>query len=89
MKKEAGKIMKLKRLQTTKVSTVVSALLTLALMCVASFSMAASVTLEKIDFASLSGNRVEMRLEFDGIPPDLEAIRLISLLELPWIYSMS
>lgn len=70
MKKEAGKIMKLKRLQTTKVSTVVSALLTLALMCVASFSMAASVTLEKIDFASLSGNRVEMRLEFDGIPPD-------------------
>ncbi|MCP5213720.1 MAG: type IV pilus secretin PilQ [Pseudomonadales bacterium] len=62
--------MKLKRLQTTKVSTVVSALLTLALMCVASFSMAASVTLEKIDFASLSGNRVEMRLEFDGIPPD-------------------
>ena len=70
MKKEAGKIMKLKRLQTTKVNTVVSALLTLALMCVASFSMAASVTLEKIDFASLSGNRVEMRLEFDGIPPD-------------------
>jgi len=70
MKKEAGKIMRLKRLQTTKVNTVVNALLTLALMCVASFSMAASVTLEKIDFASLSGNRVEMRLEFDGIPPD-------------------
>ncbi|MCF7982582.1 MAG: type IV pilus secretin PilQ [Pseudomonadales bacterium] len=53
-----------------KVNTLVSGLLTLALMCLANLSMAASVTLEKIDFASLSGNRVEMRLEFDGVPPD-------------------
>ncbi len=27
------------------------------------------VTLQKIDFASLAGNRVEMRLDFDGTPP--------------------
>ena len=81
--------MKLKRLQTTKVSTVVSALLTLALMCVASFSMAASVTLEKIDFASLSGNRVEMRLEFDGIPPDPRSYTIDQPARITWIYSMS
>ncbi|MEH6358305.1 MAG: type IV pilus secretin PilQ [Pseudomonadales bacterium] len=29
----------------------------------------AGATLQKIDFASLSGDRVEMRLDFDGTPP--------------------
>lgn len=70
MKIEAGKIMRWKRLQTTRVSSLAGALLTFALICTANLSAAASVTLQKIDFASLSGDRVEMRLEFDGIPPD-------------------
>ena len=29
----------------------------------------AGVTLQNIEFASLSGDRVEMRLDFDGTPP--------------------
>lgn len=29
----------------------------------------AGVTLQNIDFAALSGDRVEMRLDFDGVPP--------------------
>ncbi len=30
---------------------------------------ATSVTLQKIDFSSLSGDRIEVRLDFDGVPP--------------------
>lgn len=70
MKKEAGKIMRFEPLPTTKVLAWVSRLMTLTLICVANLSWAAGVKLEKIDFASLSGDRVELILQFDGIPPE-------------------
>ena len=70
MKKEAGKIARFKGLQQYEAKSLTSALLALILVCLANLASAASVTLQKIDFASLSGDRVEMRLEFDGTPPD-------------------
>lgn len=69
MKITAGKLMSLKRLHSMGKS-LMSISLAFALMCVASLANAASVTLQKIDFASLAGDRMEMRLEFDGTPPE-------------------
>lgn len=70
MKKEAGKIARFKGLLQYQAKSLTSALLALILACLANLASAANVTLQKIDFASLSGDRVEMRLEFDGTPPD-------------------
>lgn len=69
MKITAGKLMSLKRLHSISKS-LISISMTFVLMCVTSLVSAAGVTLQKIDFASLSGDRMEMRLDFDGAPPE-------------------
>jgi len=52
----------------TLVSPVIGAI-ALAVSFLGSAMANAGVTLQNIDFASLSGDRVEMRLDFDGTPP--------------------
>ncbi len=69
MKIHAGKLMSWSRLQKMTI-TWIRMLIVLLAVGVTNTVSAASVTLQKIDFASLSGDRVEMRLEFDGTPPD-------------------
>lgn len=69
MKIEAGKFTRFKGLHQAGTKSLVSALLAFIFICFSNLA-AASVTLQKIDFASLSGDRVEMRLQFDGTPPD-------------------
>ncbi len=69
MKIHAGKLMSWSRLQNMTI-TWIRMLIVLLAVSVTNTVSAASVTLQKIDFASLSGDRVEMRLEFDGTPPD-------------------
>ncbi len=53
-----------------KASPLINTAIGVILLCVASMANAANVTLQKIDFASLSGDRVEMQLNFDGTPPE-------------------
>jgi len=70
MKKEAGKRARVEGLQWSDAKSVTGALLALMLVWLANAASAAEVTLKDIDFASLSGDRLEMRLQFDNTPPD-------------------
>ncbi len=67
MKIRMGMVSKWTSLRTL-VGPVVS-IVALAFGLLGSAVASAGVTLQNIDFASLSGNRVEMRLDFDGTPP--------------------
>lgn len=53
-----------------KASPFLNTAISVVMLCVASVANAANVTLQKIDFASLSGDRLEMQLKFDGAPPE-------------------
>ena len=53
-----------------KASPFLNTAISIVMLCVASVANAANVTLQKIDFASLSGDRLEMQLKFDGAPPE-------------------
>ncbi len=68
MKTRASINMGLNRLQAVK--RTVASIVVCLVVGFNGLANAADVMLQKIDFASLSGDRVEMRLAFDGTPPE-------------------
>lgn len=45
------------------------ALITLLVSCLASVTSFAAVNMENIEFSSLPGDKIEIRMQFDGVPP--------------------
>lgn len=50
----------------------------LTVMCMGFISVANGVTLENISFSSLPGDKTEVRLDFDGVPPEISGYTIES-----------
>ncbi len=67
---DMGKKQKVAAMERDRTMGMIRALATFVVGCLVSLSSHAAVNMENIEFSSLPGDKIEIRMQFDGVPPE-------------------